>query len=99
LIYPDARQICGEVLEFTTKAHRRHVCINGAPHTKEKHVCKCGVKWTKDPELAAKPEHGEKWSSEQIIYQGGRTEPLDSARQMLDPTKSYDSNDDKSGYN
>jgi hypothetical protein len=92
MIYPDAREICGEVLEFKTKAHRRHVCINGAPHTKEKHKCKCGVKWTKDPELGNKPEHGEKWSHEQVIYQGGRAEPT---RPMLDPTKNYNRNDDE----
>jgi hypothetical protein len=97
MIYPDARVICKETLDFTTKRHKYHECILGAPHSKEKHTCKCGVKWTKDPSLAAKPEHGEKWSSEQVIYKGGRVDPN---RPMLDPTKNYDREDDeKSNYN
>jgi hypothetical protein len=112
-IYPDARSLCGEVLEFKTKKHKRHVCINGAPHSKEKHRCECGVKWTQDATLAAKPEHGEKWSSEQVIFQApsdggkgpvniqqGQAGPRFSEDFALDPTKNYDCNDDKkSNYN
>jgi hypothetical protein len=95
-IYPDARAICGETLNFKTARHKHHKCIVGFPHVNEKHRCECGVKWTKDPELAAKPEHGEKWSSEQVIYQAPGPDPAPPDGYVgpfsLDPTKNYNNN-------
>ncbi len=90
LIYPDARPICAEVLRFKTIQHRKHICIIGSPHIGVKHKCKCGVEWTKDPELAGKDKQ---WSSEQILFQGDRFGEKPGL--LFDPTQNYERNDDE----
>jgi hypothetical protein len=82
---------CREILHFKTKRCADHTCIvKPAPHEDQKHECACGLKWTKDPELAGR---GKQWSREQVIWQGDRF------GQPLNPTQDYNRNDDEEPKN
>lgn len=56
---------CGETLDFKTKAHSSHTCMEPMFHNikfadeRAKHRCACGVAWTHDKKIA-----GNKWSQE-----------------------------------